>query len=277
MNKPTKTTENRLYRLILLLLPFALFFFSVLLSVLWFNQYVLNASPLFRLIVNSPPSSGDITDDTNDTGYIIIPPEMDPPRTVYITEPDVTEPDVTEPATSDGDETEAATETEAAGEASEKKQRKIGIRPAADFPVIRYQEQWATLNAENWQTKNIPVYFGDTDKILSKGAGMQFSSRFCGQNGKCVISAHVTSHFYEIEDVEPGDEITVDTVYGHYIYTVDEIVIFNHTDSELLMPDEGNSSLVMYTCYPREDGLAFKEKRIALICSMLEGVLWIGK
>jgi LPXTG-site transpeptidase (sortase) family protein len=249
MNKNNNIKENQVIRLILLLLPFVLFFLSVLLTVIWLYNYIYSTSPLFKLVINSPSAdyvSDTETDNDDDTGYIIVPPDTPAP------------------------ETTAPPETE-------KQPSPEIIKPAADFPVIRYQEQWATLNVEGWDTINIPVYFGDTDKILSKGAGMQFSSRFCGQNGKTVLSAHVTSHFYEIEDVKIGDKVTVDTVYGRYIYSVDDIVIFDYTDSSLLMPDEGNSSLVMYTCYPRTDGLAFKQERIALVCSMTEGVKWIGR
>lgn len=255
MRKTNNIKENQVIRLILLLLPFALFFLSVLLTVIWLYNYMYNTSPFFRLVINSPSANSVLnteTDNDEDTGYIIIPPDI-------VTAETTAPPETTVPA-----ETERPASPDI-------------IKPASEFPVIRYQEQWATLNVEGWKTVNIPVYFGDTDKILSKGAGMQFSSRFCGQNGKTVLSAHVTSHFYEIEDVKIGDKVTVDTVYGRYIYSVDDIVIFDYTDSGLLMPDEGKNSLVMYTCYPRTDGLAFKQERIALVCSMTEGVKWIGR
>lgn len=73
------------------------------------------------------------------------------------------------------------------------------------FPAISYGSKWATLNVEGWtKNKDIPVYFGDEDSVLSKGAGMWIGSRFCGQNGKTVLSAHVTTDFYELETTLSG-------------------------------------------------------------------------
>ena len=144
-----------------------------------------------------------------------------------------------------------------------------------EFPVIRYESQYATLNVEGWERKDIPVFFGDNNALLRKGAGMWINSRFFGQQGKTVLSAHVTSHFYEIEDTAIGDLVTVDTVYGRYIYKVTDIVIFNYKDGSLLYPKEGEGDvLLMYTCYPRENGYQFKSERIALICKKIEGKDW---
>ncbi len=263
MNKPTKTNQNRPYRLFMLLLPFALFFISVLLTAIGLRDFAAGTNPFFRLATGPSRDSRAVTQtEETDESRIILPPES----TAQVT-------GVPESTTQDT----GTAETTGISPETEKQPPAFTVMPASSFPVIRYGEQWATLNAEGWEMKNIPVYFGDSDEILAKGAGMQFASRFCGQNGKTVLSAHVTSHFYEIGDTEAGDNITIDTVYGRYIYEVEEIVLFDYTDNTLLLSDEGNNSLVMYTCWPREDGFAFKEKRIALVCGLTEGVLWTGR
>lgn len=142
------------------------------------------------------------------------------------------------------------------------------------IPAIFYGEQWATLNVEGWERKNIKVFFGDENALLKQGAGMWTNSRFCGQNGKVVLSAHVTSHFYELEDTNVGDRVTMDTVYGSYVYEVIKTVIFNYKDPSLLKPQSGEDILVMYTCYPRKNGYQFKTERLALICKKIEGKEW---
>ncbi|MBP3434786.1 MAG: sortase [Clostridia bacterium] len=142
------------------------------------------------------------------------------------------------------------------------------------IPVIPFESQWATLNVDGWEERDIPVYFGDSKAILKKGAGMWFNSRFCGQGGKTVLSAHVTRHFYEIEDTVVGTRITMDTVYGQYVYEVSEIKIFSYKDSSLIKQDGSQNTLVMYTCYPRKNGYQTKAERMALVCTMVSGKEW---
>lgn len=142
------------------------------------------------------------------------------------------------------------------------------------LPPIRYGSQWATLNVDGWEKRDIKVFFGDENEMLRKGAGMWINSRFCGQNGKIVISGHVTSDFYEIETTPIGTELTMDTVYGKYVYKVTDTEIFHYQDGSLLMPADGEEMLILYTCYPRKNGHLFKTERMALICKRIEGKEW---
>ena len=143
------------------------------------------------------------------------------------------------------------------------------------IPPIAYESQWATLNVEGWEKKDIPVYFGDSKAVLRRGAGMWFNSRFCGQKGKTVISAHVTSHFYEIEDTTVGTLVTMDTIYGDYVYKVTDIEIFGYKDNAFIeTKPEDDDILLLYTCYPRENGYQFKTERMALICKRISGEEW---
>lgn len=142
------------------------------------------------------------------------------------------------------------------------------------IPTIPFGSQWATLNVDGWQRRNIKVFFGDSDEFLRKGAGMWINSRFCGQNGKIVLSAHVTSDFHELEVTPIGTLITMDTVYGKYVYKVADTKIFHYQDGSLLMPKDGVEQLILYTCYPRKNGHLFKTQRMALICKKVEGKEW---
>lgn len=142
------------------------------------------------------------------------------------------------------------------------------------FPVIPYLSQWATLNVEGWEKKDIKVFFGDTKEILKKGAGMLLNSRFCGQGGKIVLSAHVTTDFHELEVTPIGTRVTVDTVYGQYVYEVTDTLIFHYQNAKPLSPDDSEEVLFMYTCYPRKNGYQFKTERMALICKKVEGKDW---
>ena len=144
-----------------------------------------------------------------------------------------------------------------------------------EFPLIYIGDQWATLNVEGWEKKDIKVFFGDDKAILRKGAGMLFNSRFCGENGKIVLSAHVTTDFYELETTPIGTKVTMDTIYGTYVYEVVDTLIFNYKNEALLDPADGEEILFMYTCYPRKNGYQFKTERMALICKKIEGKEWV--
>lgn len=146
-----------------------------------------------------------------------------------------------------------------------------------DMPRIMYGNNWATMNVEGWNTVDIPVYFGDSDEILTKGAGQWNGSFFCGQGGNCVISAHVMTWFYEIEDTEIGDTVTMQTIYGPYEYEVVDKFVFSETESYLLTKDYGGDTLFIYTCYPRSNGIMRTKQRMALICSLKKGLLYPNK
>jgi len=144
-------------------------------------------------------------------------------------------------------------------------------------PTVRYGQQWATLNIEGWERKDIPVIFGDDTEALKRGGGHWIGSRFCGENGKIVISAHVTSYFKEMEKCKIGDMVTINAFYGEgevYGYRVKDIVIFNETDASLLQPNDGEETLILYTCYPLKNNGKKRVQRIALVCEKVYGRSW---
>ncbi len=153
---------------------------------------------------------------------------------------------------------------------------------SGEFTMPAYASQWATLNVDGWEEKDVPVYYGNSAELLRAGAAQAQYSRFCGQNGKVILSAHVNRHFYEIEDsvarFEAGEEVLVrmDTLWGSYVYKVCEVIVFDYLDTKPLMPQSGQESLFFYTCYPRENSYAFKEQRIGLYCELVEGSSWEG-
>lgn len=146
---------------------------------------------------------------------------------------------------------------------------------AEEFPKIPYLSQWATLNVQGWKEKDIPVYSGDNADILEVGAGHYIGSPFCGQGGRVVLTAHVTEVFYELEDLKKGDIITVDTIYGRYKYKVKDTLVFDYQDTTCISDYDRNDkeSLLMYTCYPR-DQYGIRYKRYGVLCEKIEGKDW---
>ena len=141
-------------------------------------------------------------------------------------------------------------------------------------PTIHYGKQFARLNVTwqggGWSIQNIPVYLGSDKKILKKGAGMSFGSAFPGERGCTIVSAHVTRDFAQLEDTPIGAVVLLETSYGPYTYRVDEKKTAKGEDRWYM--DAGqNADLVLYTCYPRDNGGRRRTERCVLVCTLIDG------
>ena len=142
-----------------------------------------------------------------------------------------------------------------------------------DFPVLRWGDKWATISVDELPEASIngaAVYVGDDEDILKKGVGKYFGSAFCGEGGKIVMSAHCNKAFYCLEDMKVGQTVRLHTVYGEYVYKVDEIFFFESDDNHVILDPSKQEELLLYTCYPR--GLGYRRQRIGLRCSKVAGV-----
>ncbi|MBQ6332137.1 MAG: sortase [Clostridia bacterium] len=149
-------------------------------------------------------------------------------------------------------------------------------RPNAlsEIPSIPYGKQFARINVTwdggGWTIKNIPVFLGADKKLLKKGAGMSFGSSFPGEGGCTIISAHVTRDFAQLEDTPTGAVVLVETSYGPYAYRVREMKTAKGTDRWFM--DAGQKTdLVLYTCYPRDNGGKRRTDRCILLCDLIDG------
>jgi sortase A len=141
------------------------------------------------------------------------------------------------------------------------------------LPAFQWGEKWATITVDEFPDATIhqaAVYVGDSPDILHKGAGKLYGSRFCGEGGKIVLSAHVTRHFYCLEDMQVGNTVRMHTAYGEYVYRVEEIFIFKPEDEYVVKDNSETEELLLYTCYPR--ALGYRRQRIGVRCSKVSGV-----
>ena len=142
-----------------------------------------------------------------------------------------------------------------------------------EFPALRWGDKWATMAVDELPDAKIngaPVYVGDTNEILKKGVGKYFGSRFCGEGGKIVLDAHCTREFYCLEDMQVGYTVRMHTVYGEYVYRVDDIIFFTNEDEHVVLDETAEEQLLLYTCYPR--GITYRRQRIGIVCSKVSGV-----
>jgi len=120
------------------------------------------------------------------------------------------------------------------------------VQPKIVFP--RYGEKFADLIIDK-VSMNVPVFHGDSDEQLLKGAGHFNGSRFPGEGSNVVLAGHRNSVFNALKNVSKGDIIVLNTTYGKYVYKISEIKIVKGNDNSIVQPTK-SEKLTLYTCYP---------------------------
>lgn len=114
------------------------------------------------------------------------------------------------------------------------------------FPT--YGEKFADLIIDK-ASINVPVFHGDSEEQLLKGAGHFNGSRFPGEGSNVVLAGHRNSVFKGLQYVSKGDTIVLNTTYGKYVYKISEIKIIKGNDNSIVEPGD-HEKLTLYTCYP---------------------------
>lgn len=93
------------------------------------------------------------------------------------------------------------------------------------------------------------VVEGTDQKDLRKGPGHMPGTALPGVAGNCVIAGHRDTHFRPLQGIRKGDEVELETKYGHFRYEVRSMDIVSPTNVSSLYPtNEGVLHLI--TCYP---------------------------
>ena len=100
------------------------------------------------------------------------------------------------------------------------------------------------------------VVEGATADALTKGPGHFPETPLPGQLGNAAIAGHRTTHlhpFFDIDKLQPGDEITVITLNGRYVYHVTGTEIVAPGDYAAVIPttDVTKATLTLVSCTPR--------------------------
>ncbi|MEA3186138.1 MAG: sortase [Ilumatobacteraceae bacterium] len=97
---------------------------------------------------------------------------------------------------------------------------------------------------------------GATAGDLAKGPGHFPETPLPGQLGNAAVAGHRTTHghpFYDIDQLQPGDEIIITTVNGRYVYQVTGTEVVSANDYEAVIPttDPTKATLTLVSCTPR--------------------------
>jgi sortase A len=88
---------------------------------------------------------------------------------------------------------------------------------------------------------------------LKKGPGHYPETPLPGQEGNAAIAGHRTTYgapFHRIDELDPGDEITVTTLQGEFTYIVKEQLIVSPRQVDVL-DDKGDNRLTLTACHPK--------------------------
>lgn len=116
------------------------------------------------------------------------------------------------------------------------------------FP--KYGSKYATIEIPSAKIK-LPVYYGDTKKILRLGVGHYNGSYFPGENGSIIYAAHNNpGYFQTLDHVKISDEVIIKASYGEFKYQVIETKVVKETDLDAFPIQHNHELLIMYTCWP---------------------------
>ena len=134
-----------------------------------------------------------------------------------------------------------------------------------------YGSKYATLDIPSINLK-LPIYYGDTKKILRLGVGHYNGSYFPGENGTIIYAGHNDpGYFQKLDQVKVGEEIIVNASYGTFKYQVESYKIVKETDLKAFEVSHDRELLILYTCWPINRGIiGRKTQRYIVYATKLE-------
>ncbi|MBU5360851.1 class D sortase [Enterococcus raffinosus] len=143
-----------------------------------------------------------------------------------------------------------------------------------DYPVGG--QLYGKVKIEKLQL-NVPLYFGDTEEILREGAGQFMGSVYPGELGTSLIGGHNVDDFGKLGAAQVGDEITLQTTYGNYVYRINQIEVRDKKDKEIndMIYQRNDRRIIIYTCYPI-DSLGLTNERLFAIGEFVSGSMING-
>ena len=96
---------------------------------------------------------------------------------------------------------------------------------------------------------DVPVFEGTDGLTLDQGAGRIAGTAKLGESGNIGIAAHRDGFFRRLKDIHTGDRIELAQLRHQFIYTVDNIMVVDPSETTALKA-RAQPSLTLVTCYP---------------------------
>lgn len=131
--------------------------------------------------------------------------------------------------------------------------------PEDEPPVVHYSEPtpeaglaFGVITIPKIETELV-LFEGVDRATLKKGPGHMPWTPLPGQPGNAVVSGHRTTYgapFFDLDQLQTGDEVFVETALGIHTYVVREVSIVAPTAVEVTDPKRG-AWLTLTTCNPK--------------------------
>lgn len=118
----------------------------------------------------------------------------------------------------------------------------------------------------------LPLYLGASSENLQGGVAVMgyTSAPIGGESTNCVIAGHNNwngaGRFRCIEDLQPGDEVSVTTFWGERVYTVTGTALIEETDVASICISQGKDMVTLLTCHYSSGA----KMRYVVFCEFLE-------
>ncbi len=116
---------------------------------------------------------------------------------------------------------------------------------------------------------DVVVFEGVTRETLRQGPGHMPGTALPGQAGNAVMSGHRTTYgrpFFDLDLLEPGDVIEVETAIGVHTYEVRESFVVQPTDVWVTDNRDG-AWLTLTTCSPKYSA----RERLIIVAELVDG------
>ena len=122
----------------------------------------------------------------------------------------------------------------------------------------------------SWQSHEVFVLSSTSGQALAFGPGHLPASSRPGTQGRVIIAGHNDSHFAFLEQLQSGDELSLENAHGtQKDYKITSIDIVDSSRNKLL--NSGQDELLLVTCYPFRSLLPDTPLRLVVSARAIEG------
>jgi sortase A len=132
--------------------------------------------------------------------------------------------------------------------------------PAGGDPVFRLKipkidlEKIVVEGVDDDQLAKGPGHYPECGGEFDQPFCTAFPASFPGEKGRVIVSGHRTTHgqpFWDLNRVQPGDEIIAETKWGTYRYEVTSQEVVDDSNLTVTVQIHSKRELVLTTCNPR--------------------------
>lgn len=122
---------------------------------------------------------------------------------------------------------------------------------------------------------DMPIYLGATKQNMANGAAVmgQTSLPIGGSNTNCVLAGHRgwngAAYFLYINQLEPGDIVTVTNLWETLTYQVVDTQIISPNDVDAIHIQPGRELFTLLTCHPPASG---GKQRYLVFCERIDNM-----